>query len=317
MTSPTTTPPACAVLVLLPVYNGVRFLAEQIESILNQSLAHVYILCRDDGSTDRSREVLDTYRQRHPQRVHVLADDKGNLGACGNFAELLAAALTFTPPDVPAGWPLYIALSDQDDLWHSDKLAICAQRLQALEAGDERTPALVHADLRLVTENGQEIAPSMARFQGLQVQLPGFAAQLLSNTVTGCTSLMNQALIRRALPIHPEAIMHDWWLSLVASAFGRRAYIDQAVIDYRQHQANTIGAKKKDEPVIYRSILHRIFDNRHAEIFRLNARQARAFRQRFGPELTFRQALAARLAGWLEGPPAPIQRFLYRVLRRL
>ena len=164
MTDPTTTPPDYAVLVLLPVYNGARFLAEQIESILGQSLAHVHILCRDDGSTDHSREVLNDYQHRHPQRMHLLTDDKGNLGACGNFAELMSAALAFTPSGVPADWPLYVALSDQDDLWHPDKLETCARRLQALEAGDQRTPALVHADLRLVTEDGQEIARGLSNY---------------------------------------------------------------------------------------------------------------------------------------------------------
>lgn len=317
MTHSATPTPACAVLVLLPVYNGARFLAEQIETILGQSLPYVYLLCRDDGSRDDSVRILESFRQRHPGRVHLLRDDKGNLGASGNFAELLGAALAFSAPDIPAGWPLYVALSDQDDLWHPDKLAIGAQRLLELEAGEAGMPALVHADLRLVAEDGREIAPSMARYQGLQVHRPQLAAQLLSNTVTGCTSVMNLALIRRTLPIPPEAIMHDWWLSLVASAFGRRAYIDRAVIDYRQHQANTIGAKKKDQPVVYRTILHRIFDDRHAEIFRLNARQARAFLARYGHELSPRQALAARITGWLDGPPAPVQRFLYRVLRHL
>jgi glycosyltransferase involved in cell wall biosynthesis len=313
---PTTPAPATpVVLVLLPVYNGQRFLTQQIESVIHQGGATTHLLCRDDGSTDGSPEILKAMLRRWPDRITLVGDDLGNLGASANFCRLMRLALEL---DLPAAGPVnYIALSDQDDVWHPDKLATGLAAIQALELARPGTPALVHSDLRVIEEDGQEIAPSMARYQGLRPDLSGLSAQLLSNTLTGCTSLMNRALLEKALPVPPEAIMHDWWLSLVASALGSRRYLDLALIDYRQHAANAIGAKARDKPVAFKTILHRLFDDRHSEIFGLNARQAGGFLARFRNELSFRQRLTTWLAAQLSLPFPPLQRLIYRVLRRL
>lgn len=314
-TAPSQTSASPGVLVLLPVYNGQRFLAQQLESIIRQSAVTTHLLCRDDGSTDGSPASLEDMRQRWPDRITVVADEMGNLGASGNFSCLMRLALERDVPGI--GKVAYVALSDQDDVWHPDKLATGLAAIQALERAHPGAPALVHSDLRVIEEDGQEIAPSMARYQGLRPDLSGFSAQLLSNTLTGCTSLMNRALLEKALPVPPEAIMHDWWLSLVASALGHRRYLDQALIDYRQHAANAVGAKAQDKPVAFKTILHRLFDDRHSEIFRLNARQAGGFLTRFQGELSRRQRLCAWLASHLSLPFPPLQRMIYRVLRRL
>lgn len=303
------------VLVLLPVYNGERFLTEQVASVLAQTGVHVHILCRDDGSRDASRALLHELQLRHSAQMTVIDDELGNLGASGNFSRLMQLALDMHFG--PLGQARYIALSDQDDVWHPEKLGTAMATMQQLEREHPGKPALVHSDLRLVTEEGQEIAPSMARYQGLRTELSGFSAQLLSNTLTGCTSLMNRALLEKGLPVPAEAIMHDWWLSLVASALGTRRYLDQPLIDYRQHASNAIGAKPQDKPVAFKSIFHRLFDDRHGDIFRLNARQARGFLERFRNELTTRQRLTAWMASKLSVPLPPLQRTIYRILRRL
>ena len=310
-------PSACSVVVLLPVYNGARYLRPQIESILQQSHAPVFILCRDDGSTDASLGILQALQQQWPSHMRVVDDGAGNLGPSGNFSHLMQLAQTFTPPGHMTSETRYVALSDQDDLWHPDKLERCLREMQRLEHEHPGLPALVHSDLRVIAEDGEEIAPSMARYQGLQTQHAGFAAQLLSSTLTGCTCLMNQAMLTQALPIPPQAIMHDWWLSLVASAIGSRHYIDEALIDYRQHAANAIGAKAQAKPAKLQGLLWRLFDQRHREIFQLNARQAKAFLQRYSPKLSGRQRLVLRLASLLTLPFPPIQRVVYRTLRRL
>lgn len=309
--------PERTVLVLLPVFNGAAFLGAQLDSLLAQTGVRVLLLCRDDGSVDASSNILQRYVAMHPLQVQLLTDNLGNLGASGNFSRLMQAALDHIPAALGGHKPRYLALCDQDDWWHPNKLSTGLEHLQQLEAAHPNQPALVHSDLRVIAENGEEIAPSMARFQGLRPQLSSLSAQVLSNTLTGCTSLMNRALLERSLPVPAEAIMHDWWLSLVASALGTRRYVDQALIDYRQHAANAIGAKAQTEPVIYRTFIHRLFDDRHGEIFRLNARQSRAFLQRYRSELSMRQRACLWLASHLDTPFPPLQRLTYRVLRRL
>ncbi len=309
-----------SVLVLLPVYNGALFLEQQVRSIMDQHGVHTDVLWRDDGSTDASVALLDQLALKWPGRIERVEDGRGKLGASGNFSCLMDAAAILRPASSGTDPLAYIALADQDDVWHLDKLRIGLDALQRIERGHPEKPALVHSDLRLISDAGAEIAPSMARYQGLQTHLDSLAAQTLSNTLTGCTCLMNRELLRAALPIPPEAIMHDWWLSMVASALGHRTYLDRALIDYRQHQSNAVGAKPKDENPREKRFLRRLqgfLDHRHRDIFAKNALQAGAFLRRYRQRLSVRQATVLRIATLLAIPLPPMQRLIYRGLRRL
>lgn len=311
--------PCPPVVVLLPVFNGQAFLEPLLDSVLGQSI-DVCILCRDDGSSDGSADIIRSYAQHHQGRIHLLEDDLGNLGACGSFAMLMqfAADTHFLRSCFGIDRSVAVALCDQDDVWHPDKLSVCLAHLAELEALHPGAPCLVHSDLRLVGQDGAEIAPSMARYQGLRVGRHSLTAQLLSNTVTGCTAVMNQALLRVALPIPSAAIMHDWWLSIVCSAVGVRRYLDTPLIDYRQHATNTIGAKARENVSrLRRFSIQRFLDNRHHEIFQLNARQARALMHHANCRLSQWQRLGCLMVTWLRFPVPPFQRLLYRILRRL
>jgi hypothetical protein len=247
-------------------------------------------------------------------------DNLGNLGASGSFSRLMDLALTYQAPAPWSGAVTYFALSDQDDLWHTDKLKSCMAAMRRLELEQKGQPALVHSDLRVIDDSGREIAPSMARYQGLQVGRPSLAAQALSNTLTGCTSLMNRELLTLGLPIPPEAIMHDWWLSMVASALGTRSYLDRALMDYRQHERNAIGAKAKDDNPREKRFFKRLagfFDQRHRQIFGLNARQARAFLQRYHQRLSVAHRMTLRCVMLLAWPIPPLQRSIFLILRKL
>lgn len=304
------------IVVLLPVYNGARFLAEQLQSILAQSFGQLTVLCRDDASSDGSAAILAGFAERYPKQIIVIDDALGNLGARANFSRLMQLAL-----DLPTGTKgainTYFALSDQDDVWHPSKLATLLSAMQQLEAGQPEIPALVHSDLQVVDESGGVIAPSMAKFQGLRPDRDRFAAQLMSNTVTGCTALMNRALLARSTPVPSQAIMHDWWISLVASAFGRRRFLTQSLVDYRQHGNNTIGAKKYVKPVARRHFLSRIMDDRHHQVFLANAAQAQTFATHFAKALRWHHHLPLALARGLSVHFAPWQRVLFRILRWL
>ena len=123
-----------------------------------------------------------------------------------------------------------------------------------------------------------------------------FARLLVSNTVTGCTALCNEALLRRALPIPPAAVMHDWWLALVAGAFGRLSFIDAPLLQYRQHGANTIGAREYRPPALLQDFWQRLWDDRHREVLKGLAAQAQAFRAADATALSPAQRRDLRLA---------------------
>ncbi len=81
---------------------------------------------------------------------------------------------------------------------------------------------------------------------------------MIQNTITGCTVMINRKLAQKCLPIPNDAIMHDWWIGLVASQFGKIGYIDEATIKYRQHSSNTIGAKGFDINFVLKSISKKV-----------------------------------------------------------
>lgn len=314
MTSaPSNTPPA--IIVLLPVYDGERFLAEQLDSILEQEAVDVRIICRDDCSRDGSAAILDRYVEAHPDRLEHVPGDC-NLGASASFAWLMQRVLDRGLLEGPA-MP-YIAFADQDDRWQSRRLARCVAAMHELErdTGANR-PLLVHSDLRVVDDCGEEIAPSMAAYQGLQPRRQRLAAQVLSNSVTGCTALINKAMLEWALPIPEAAIMHDWWLSLVASAFGGRCYLEEPLVDYRQHGSNAIGAVARQKPRRGQRLFKRLLHRQQRELFFRTAAQARAFRSHYGRSLSPYQKMVLRLATLLEVDNPLVQKTAFRALRRL
>ena len=218
------------IAILLSTYNGERWLPELLCSLRGQSLPFE-LIWRDDGSTDATKELirgaewLQLTEARHSEAGK-------NLGACPSFGILMEAALE-SAADV-------FFLADQDDVWAADKLTTICSRFGVYSID---TPVLLHHDLRVVNEVGDEIAPSLWRFMRLDAQQTEVARFLTRNSVTGCATAVNRALLEIATPVPSAAVMHDWWLGLIASAFGQICIEEVCLVDYRQHAANTLGAK--------------------------------------------------------------------------
>lgn len=218
--------------ILLACYNGRSYLDAQIRSVLAQSEPDWQLLMRDDGSFDGTNAILRAWTQKDA-RLCLLADHKATGGAMANF-RLLAAASTAP----------YVMFCDQDDIWHPDKLQKTQRKMRAMERQlGADTPILVHSDLRVVDQDGREIAPSMAAYQRLDLTRTSFCQLLSQNVVTGCTVMVNRALLDLAAPWPEAAVMHDWYLALVAACFGQIGLVEEATIDYRQHERNQVGSK--------------------------------------------------------------------------
>lgn len=214
--------------LLLATYQGAEFLPEQLDSIQRQSYRRIHLIARDDGSRDHSRELLKNH-------VLQLLETQENLGCKLNFSKLLQHA------KAP-----YICFADQDDVWlpHKVEESLDAMR-KAEKIYGQNTPILVHTDLIVVDQNLKEISPSFWNYAGLNPhEHSSFNRLLVQNCVTGCAMMINRPLADLAGDIPQEAKMHDWWLALVASAFGKIIAVNHPSILYRQHGKNTIGAQK-------------------------------------------------------------------------
>lgn len=219
------------VTVLLASFNGERFIAQQLDSLLAQTYTDFNILIHDDGSVDSTPDIIERYAARYPEKITVLnAPPTG--AAQRNFALLLSKCDS-----------QYIAFCDQDDVWKSDKIEKNVAALKKAEAQFGRqTPLLVHSDLCVADSELNTLSPSFFDFQGLRgsVTLPH---TLVQNFVTGCTVMINRALAQRCGEIPPQCAMHDWWIALTALLFGRIEFIDEPLVLYRQHGFNQVGAK--------------------------------------------------------------------------
>ena len=301
--------------ILLSTFNGEAFLGEQLDSILQQSFTDFIIVARDDGSEDRTPGILTRYAAEHAGRLFILPDEGGNLGAKASFAALMQYVLEHKSELGLAR--AYMMFADQDDVWAANKIAIEFNSLLLLEQEDGyRMPALVHSDLEVVDREGKRIAASYIAYQGLQTQRDSLVNQVQSNLVTGCTAVINEELALKVLPIPDQAIMHDWWIAIAAVAYGRRLFIDQRLVRYRQHGRNTIGAK----PFVAvapsaKSLwgkLRAYQTNPH--LFAV-AEQSRAVLRHHGGALSLRHRLGLQLLGCVNVRSGLLQILLFRLAR--
>ena len=221
--------------VVLPTYNGVAYLEQQLISIDQQSLRPSRVLVRDDGSIDGTQLLISLLKERYGAWLEVLPSD-GNLGCVQNVHRLIQ----FTK----AG---YVALADQDDIWLPHRLATSMMLMEKIErkCGSSK-PLLVHSDLNLVNVDGISLGCTYFQNQRLDPRRTQLLDLALTNVVTGSTVLLNRALINAALPIPQQALMHDWWLALVASCTGEIGLISEPTVNYRQHPGNVVGARGVD-----------------------------------------------------------------------
>ena len=224
--------------IILATYNGRRFLKEQIDSILNQTVKDFTLLIRDDDSTDGTNELLDIYASMYPDRIKLIRDDKKAGSAKQNFFLLMKEC------DAD-----YIMFADQDDVWEKDKVekALACMKKTEKKYG-KKIPILCHGDLEVVNSELKTINGSMGKMQKLNYHRRKLRDYLVQNNITGCTMIINKKLNRLCREMPEEAIMHDWWLGLIASAFGKVRYIGEAGIKYRQHEKNAEGAKNLKSP---------------------------------------------------------------------
>ena len=212
------------VAILLSVYNGTNYLRDLLESLCRQTHP-IELIVRDDGSTDDTVPLIETYRDRLP--ITILKGQ--NLGLARSFFKLIE----FIPDRFD-----FVGFCDHDDVWDPAKVERAVEQLS--RAGAAETPRIYCSRLKVVDEDLQ--------FTGLS-KLPrmplGFRNALVQNVATGCTMLLNAPAVRllKELPPGEPKVNHDAYAYLVISAFGEVLFDDQAHILYRQHPQNVIGMR--------------------------------------------------------------------------
>jgi len=218
------------VSVVMAVYNGERFLRQQVDSVLNELLPGDELIIIDDASTDASFTLLEGISSPALQ----IYTNPSNLGVIGSFERGLQIAAHE-----------FIFLCDQDDVWLPGKRA-------AFVAAFEQDPtvSVVISDAQVIDAQGQLSAQSFMATRG------GFNGSVYAtvwrNRYLGCAMALHRSLLELALPIPPQVPMHDMWFGAIGSVTGKVVYIPKPFLQYRRHTGNVSPSRRQSLPKMIR-----------------------------------------------------------------
>ena len=279
--------------VLLATFNGERFLGEQLDSIFAQDYGNIRVVARDDGSSDRTADILDQYARRFPGRLRVMPAGPPTGSPKRNFLLLMKACTAS-----------YICFADQDDVWLPDKVSRSKQRMDELDSRwGPNVPLLVYTDLRLVDDKLQTLHESFWAYMGIDPhRIDSHALLMVQGVVTGCTAMLNRRLLELSLRMSEDAYMHDGWISWLAAFMGRSGILEDQTVLYRQHDRNAVGTGTAlfGNPVVsptrslWAKIRHPRIAAAHLTRWEVCQRQARAFLKEYGAELPAKDRVLLR-----------------------
>jgi len=215
--------------VCIPTCNGEQYLAEQLASILASSLVGEVVVS-DDGSRDGTREVLRSFAD---PRIRLVEGPRA--GLVRNYEHLLTQA---------RGEQIFLA--DQDDVWLPGKVELMRDALRSVD--------LVLSDCLVVDSTLQLLQPS---FFATRASRPGLMSNLARNSYLGCCMAFNRRLLDYALPFPQHLPMHDWWLGLVAEAFGTVCFLPTPLVMYRRHGNNASSTSGQSTASLARQLVWR------------------------------------------------------------
>lgn len=216
--------------IVLATYNGEKYLSQMLGSLLAQTRPADFIVAVDDGSTDGTASILESYKGRLPLQISRFPKNQGHRAAFSKALELAQPQL---------GENDMIALADQDDIWLPQKLQLLEKALQ--ESGAN----LVFGDAQVIDGEGKIISESWRQKTGLPEHLSLKSILTGFTNVTGCMTIFKAKLLQQILPIPEQAAVHDQWITFCASAEAKNdngvKSINAPVIQYRIHGQNAIG----------------------------------------------------------------------------
>lgn len=214
-----------SLIVLMSTYNGEKYLKDQLNSLVSQTMLPDKILIRDDGSTDSTVDILKYYSDNYDFVEYYQGN---NLGPAKSFMELISKVNGYD----------YYSLCDQDDVWFKDKLEVAVNTLKAERM--KNTPLLYCSRFTLTDANLNPIDSDISKLYGYT----DFAHALLFQTAPGCTMVFNNAARKKIkkYDMNKEfCIIHDSIIHKVVTMFGKMILDENPRMFYRQHGNNEIG----------------------------------------------------------------------------
>ena len=206
--------------VAMVTYQGELFIKEQLDSILSGLGAEDEVVISDDGSKDRTREIIEEYMQRD-ERIRLL--NGPGKGVKANVENALRACQG-----------RYIFLADQDDIWMPQKVERVLKELWKPEVG------LVVHDAVVMDGACKEVV--LDSFYSLKGSGAGVIKNIWRNTYIGCCMAFKRELLEEVLPILSYIEMHDQWIGVINDKLNRgTSFLPDVLLKYRRHGNNASG----------------------------------------------------------------------------
>ncbi|MBN2896748.1 MAG: glycosyltransferase family 2 protein [Campylobacterales bacterium] len=273
-----------SVLILLATYNGEKYIEEQITSIYQQTYRNWKIIIHDDGSKDNTINIINKFIEEDPNKIELLNDSKKFKSANKNFSHLIEYAKKVNEYQ-------YIMFCDQDDYWNANKIEITLNGMRDYEKTySSILPILVHTDLEVVDYRLKTIGKSFMSYNKIDPSRNSLNYLLAHNTITGCTVMVNRPLLQ-LYSYYEDSIMHDYWIGLIATCFGKINYIDIPTIQYRQHETNDYGVSKFNLVYLLRRLKELLNEKNtsYTKFITKQKQQAKAFLEHYQNDLSIRE----------------------------
>lgn len=231
--------------ICLATYNGEKYLATQLNSIVAQTYSNWHLWIRDDGSSDSTLTILKQYKEEHTNIITIIEDNKGNLGYNKNFLEIL--------DKTNSG---YIAFCDQDDIWLPEKLECLYKEIVRVEGNEKYVPIIVHSDFDYLNQG--TLYPKERSLDKRVVNNRNILKIIFhQGCLLGCTCMINRAMVKMTYGI-PEnsSIGYDIYFLAVSSIIGKYSYINRVLIHHQIHASNTssVGKRAKFIPLFLKAM---------------------------------------------------------------
>ena len=227
--------------ICMATYNGEKYLKEQIESVIKQSYKNFELIIQDDNSTDNTLQILQEYADLPNISIFV---NETNLGYIKNFETLLQRAQGE-----------YIAISDQDDIWQEDKLDTLLHNIQ--------DATLIYSNSLLIDAEGKSLKRTLSqKLKNNFISSSEPLNFLYDNTVSAHAVLFKRELLAYLAPL-PTHLYFDQYIAMLAASLNGVKFIDKNLVEYRQHNTNTLSQNKKQKLSTFQKIHNKLAKKEH------------------------------------------------------
>ncbi|MFT4153292.1 glycosyltransferase family 2 protein [Parafilimonas sp.] len=249
--------------IALAVYNGERYLPQQLASLQAQTITPHELIVLDDCSTDKSLEVINAFPLSFEKKIFLNEKNRGPNSSFKKLAGLCSGN--------------YIAFCDQDDIWLPDKIESSLLKMKEI---DNNKPTIVFSDLSVIDEDNKPVHDSFWKLRLTRPENFSLKDILFGNIVTGCASLINNAMANELAKMPVNVIMYDYWMALIGYSFGRYSFINKPLVLYRAHDLNVTD---KQQASFIKNFINEL-KNKPAYLHK-NIQQAIEFKNLYAGEL--------------------------------